>query len=108
MHHANDAEHMKHMQKHVRNYMLVFVALMILTVATVAASYLKFSGQFAFVMSLSIALAIATLKSSLVAGIFMHLISEKKTIFMILILAALFFVVLLSIPLMIQLGHVRA
>jgi len=110
MHHTHsEIEHMDHMKKHVRNYMLVFVALMILTVTTVAASYLHFTGQFAFVMSLSVALAIAILKSSLVASIFMHLISEKKMIFIILAMVVVFFFSLMLLPIFSELDpiHIR-
>jgi len=106
-HYHNEAEHLAHMKKHVRNYMLVFVTLMIMTIATVSASYLKFTGEFAFVISLSVALGIAIFKSSLVASIFMHLISEKKMIFMILAVVVIFFFALLLLPVLTAVDHIH-
>ena len=44
------------------------------------------------------ALLVATIKGSLVACYFMHLISEKKLIYAVLALTAAFFVVLLALP----------
>lgn len=81
-------------RKHVRTYILVFVALMALTVITVAVSYLHLDVKWA----IAVALLIATIKGSLVAGFFMHLISEKKLIYATLLLTLVFFVVLLVLP----------
>ena len=81
-------------RKHVRVYLTVFAALGILTVVTVLASYLKVSTPLAIV----IALILASVKGSLVASYFMHLISEKKAIFGILILSAACLIVMLLIP----------
>ena len=44
------------------------------------------------------ALFIATIKGALVAGYFMHLLSEKKLIIAVLALTVAFFVVLLALP----------
>ena len=44
------------------------------------------------------ALVVATIKASLVACFFMHLISEKKLIFWVLALTVVFFVFLMLIP----------
>lgn len=82
-------------KKHVRAYVIVFVALMALTLITVAISYL----QLAFPAAVIVALFIATVKGSLVAGYFMHLISEKKLIYAALLLTLLFFLALLFLPL---------
>ncbi|MBI4398361.1 MAG: cytochrome C oxidase subunit IV family protein [Candidatus Omnitrophica bacterium] len=90
--HHSFEEVQKHIQKHVRIYISVFAALMVLTLVTVAASYLHLSlGQ-----AVTLALCIAIIKGSLVAGFFMHLMSEKKTIYLILIIAAVFIVGLFS------------
>ena len=67
----------------------------ILTIITVAVSYLEVST----VEGIMLALAIASVKASLVAGYFMHLISEKQTIIWILILTFVFFLILMFIPL---------
>ena len=81
-------------QKQVKTYIRVFVALGILTVLTVGVSYLHMPLALAIV----VALFIAAVKSSLVAAFFMHLASEKKIIYAILALAACFFIVLLLYP----------
>lgn len=87
------------MQKHVRSYIFVFLALMVLTVVTVAVSFLEFEGQFAVAIGVTVALIIAVIKSSLVVSIFMHLISEKKIIFMILGLTVFFFAGMVALTL---------
>ena len=78
----------KHIHAHIRIYITVFIALMGLTLVTVAASYLQLSVW----QTIAIALFIATVKGSLVAGFFMHLISEKKVIYIVLIFAAVFII----------------
>ena len=81
-------------QSHIKVYMTVFAALAVLTVVPVAASYLDISTGEAILL----ALTIASIKGSLVAGYFMHLISEKALITWILMLTAGFFFVLMFIP----------
>jgi cytochrome c oxidase subunit 4 len=80
--------------RHVRIYITVFVALMVLTIVTVAVSRFHFP----LAIAVSIALLVATIKGSLVACYFMHLISEKKLIYAVLVLTAVFFAVLLALP----------
>ncbi len=86
--------HAADIDKHVRTYILVFVALAVLTVVTVAVYYLHLG----VVASVALALFIATIKGSLVACFFMHLISEKKLVYAVLILTVAFFFVLLLLP----------
>ena len=81
-------------QRHIKVYMTIFAALAVLTIITVAASYLDLSTGEAILL----ALTIASVKGSLVAGYFMHLISEKALITWILMLTAVFFFVLMFIP----------
>ena len=81
-------------QSHIKVYMTVFAALAALTIVTVAASYLDLSTGEAILL----ALTIASVKGSLVAGYFMHLISEKALITWILMLTSGFFFVLMFIP----------
>ena len=88
------ADDIEGIRKHMRIYVTVFVALAILTILTVLVSYLDHSTTVAII----IALIIAMIKASLVAGYFMHLISERKVIFGILILCALFLLVMLLVP----------
>jgi cytochrome c oxidase subunit 4 len=86
--------HPADIDKHVRIYVTVFVTLMALTLITVAVSYLHLP----LPMAVGVALLIATIKGSLVACYFMHLISEKKLILAVLALTVVFFVVLLFTP----------
>ena len=81
-------------RRHVRIYGGVFIALAVLTIVTVTIS----SWRLALIPAVAAALTIASIKGSLVAGFFMHLSSEKKIIFAILGLTAIFFLVLLIIP----------
>lgn len=80
-------------QKHVRSYIAVFIALACLTVVTVGVSYLHLSTPIA----VTVALIIATIKASLVASYFMHLISERKLITWILIVTLIAFVSMIII-----------
>ena len=81
-------------QSHIKVYMTVFAVLAALTIITVAASYLDLSTGEAILL----ALTIASVKGSLVASYFMHLISERALITWILMLTAGFFFVLMFIP----------
>ena len=81
--------------KHVKAYIRVFAALAILTIVTVAASRIHFPGE----GNMIVALLIAAFKASLVAAIFMHLKWEKApSIWWVLAVCAIFFVVLIFLP----------
>ena len=75
------------MQAHVKVYFGVFFALLVLTVVTVAVSYLEVSVP----VGIAIGLFVASIKATLVACYFMHLIDEKKVIYWSLILTVIFF-----------------
>ncbi len=93
--HAADIGHdPADIDKHVRVYITVFVALMALTLITVAVSYLDLATP----MAITVALFIAIVKGALVAGYFMHLISEKKLIYAVLMLTVVFFAALMALP----------
>jgi len=88
--------HLSHdVSKHVKTYMMVFGALMALTILTVGVSYLHLATHEAII----VALLIASIKGSLVALFFMHLIDERRLIYWVLSLTALFFLFLMLIPL---------
>jgi cytochrome c oxidase subunit 4 len=87
-------DHAVDIDKHVRVYITVFVALMVLTIVTVAISRVHLSVPIA----VAVALLVATIKGSLVACYFMHLISEKKLIYAVLALTVVFFVALMALP----------
>ena len=80
--------------RHVRVYIIVFVTLMALTLITVAISYLHLPTP----MAIAVALLVATIKGTLVACYFMHLISEKKLIYVVLLITVGCFVGLLFLP----------
>jgi cytochrome c oxidase subunit 4 len=81
--------------KHLKVYIGVFVALLIGTLLTVAASKIHFGHE----GNIIVALVIAVLKAGLVALFFMHLVSEKKSIYMVLVFTAFFFVGLMFLTL---------
>jgi cytochrome c oxidase subunit IV len=87
-------EHAVDIDKHVRVYITVFVALMALTIITVAISRV----HLAVPLAVTVALLVAIIKGSLVACYFMHLISEKKLIYAVLALTVSFFVALMALP----------
>ncbi|MDX1502266.1 MAG: cytochrome C oxidase subunit IV family protein [Thermoanaerobaculia bacterium] len=86
----------------VRRYWLVGLALFLLTIITVAVSYLHLSAG----MAVAIALIIACVKGGLVAGVFMHLISERQAVYALLLLTAVFFLFVMLGPLGGRLGGV--
>lgn len=98
----SDQDH-GHIQEHIKVYLTVFGALAVLTVITVAASYLNVTESEAIFL----ALVIATVKASLVAGYFMHLITERQTIVWILILTFVFFLACMFFPMLTEIDHTR-
>ena len=93
-HSADSGHDPADIDKHVRVYITVFVALMALTIITVAVSRFHLPVPIA----VTVALLVATIKGGLVACYFMHLISEKKLIYAVLALTAFFFAALLALP----------
>ena len=85
----SDEHSPEHFSHHVRRYLYVFYALLFGTVVTVLASYIPFGHR---AVNIGVALTIAFGKAFLVAGYFMHLVSERKMIYGILAFTAFFFV----------------
>ncbi len=81
-------------KKHVRVYIGVFITLLVLTGVTVGVSRMHLS----IGAAVMVALFVASIKGSLVACYFMHLLSEKAMIIWILALCGFFFLVLLLVP----------
>jgi caa(3)-type oxidase subunit IV len=77
-----------------RKYLIIFGVLALLTVITVLANRLPVPKAGA----IAIGLGIAAIKASLVAGYFMHLISERRLIYAVLTLTVFFFGMLLWGP----------
>ena len=88
------------MTHHIANYRKVFIFLIIGTVLTVCAAYLEFNVQNSIAGAIFVGLTIATIKGYLVAANFMHLNSERKLIYWILLLTMFFLILLLFIPLL--------
>lgn len=84
------------LKKDIRVYLTIFGALLVGTVLTVAMYYVHLASM---ALTITIALIIATVKAGLVAGYFMHLLSEKKTIYATLATTAFFFVALMALTL---------
>ena len=87
--------HAHDVKAEVRRYLLVFAALVVGTIVTVLASYIDIGHG----GNIILALIIATVKGFLVAGFFMHLISERVMIYTILIATVFFFAGLMYITL---------
>jgi cytochrome c oxidase subunit 4 len=88
----NDPEHIR---RETRVYLFVFASLAVLTGLTVGAYYwFHLPIEYAIIVALSI----ASIKGFLVAGFFMHLLSEKKLIYSVLILTIAFFIFLMILP----------
>ena len=83
----SDKAHADHGGHH-KTYWTVFIALIIGTIVTVGAYFIHFDTLF---LTIGLALAIASVKASLVAGWFMHLASEQRMIYTILGFTAFFF-----------------
>ena len=81
-------------KKEIRKYLYVFGGLAILTAITVGISYLHLPTW----QAVTLALVVATVKGSLVAAFFMHLLSERKLIYAVLVLTVFFFAVLMWGP----------
>ena len=94
------SESAEDIREHVRVYVTVFVALACLTVVTVAISYIGMPTALAICM----AMVVASVKAGLVAGYFMHLVTEQRVILWLLVLSAAFLVFLVFLPLWTESG----
>ena len=86
------------MTHHIENYRKVFIYLLIGTTLTVWASYMEFNVHNSIAGAVFVGLTIAMIKGYLVAANFMHLNSERKLIYWILLLTVFFLALLLFIP----------
>jgi cytochrome c oxidase subunit 4 len=94
-HESNDHNSPEKIKQEIRVYLYVFFALAILTGVTVWVCYgLRMPIHYAIM----VAVTIASLKGFLVAGFFMHLLSERKLIYGILALTVTFFALLMWLP----------
>lgn len=84
----SDAHDVEAVKAAVRKYLLIFAALIVGTIVTVLVSYVDFGSH---ARNIIVGLIIASIKAFLVAGYFMHLISERKMIYGILLATVFFF-----------------
>lgn len=93
---VHDAHHSpEQIRREMRVYIAVFVGLGILTAVTVGVCY---GFQLPVHYAIMVAMAVALTKGFLVAGFFMHLLSEKKVIYGVLALTVFFFFLLIWLP----------
>ena len=85
-----------------RKHAVIMVVLMICTLTMVTASFLPLGGTG---LRIGVVLAVALVEAFLVAGHLMHLLSERRLIYSILVLTAVLFVGLLALPILSQNDH---
>ena len=81
------SDHSEDVSKHLRGYIIIGIVLLVGTILTVLASYIDLGHHWNIVL----ALCIATVKASLVVLYFMHLISEKQLIYIVMAFTVFFF-----------------
>jgi len=84
--HAPDHDAAHHVKSHVMGYVMVGALLAFCTVLTVGLSYVNLGSE----GNIIAAMLLATFKVGCVAAIFMHLKSEKWTIYRILLITVIF------------------
>ena len=89
--HHNDPESIR---REIRKYLYVFGALAVLTIITVAIAQLHLPTW----QAVTLALVVASFKAGLVAAFFMHLISERRLIYAVLLFTVFFFGMLMWGP----------
>ena len=82
-------------QKEAKGYLVIFFSLLFLTLISVAIHYLHLPTA----ASIFLILTVAACQATLSACYLMHLLSEKKLIYFVLILTAFFFVSLVGLTL---------
>jgi cytochrome c oxidase subunit 4 len=85
--------HPETIQHEIKRYRSVGLWLFAGTVITVAAAYFDFG----IVTGIIVALIIASVKGTLVAGYFMHLFHERKFVYQVLVLTAVFIIVMVGL-----------
>jgi heme/copper-type cytochrome/quinol oxidase subunit 4 len=85
---------MDDVKRHVRQHIIIAVALAIGSLTTIWTSQTHFGN---FAVNVAMTLLVAGVQGFMVAGYYMHLLSEKKMIYSFLIFTAFFFVVMIGI-----------
>lgn len=87
-------EDLEDVKRHVRQHLIIAVALAIGTITTLWTSQTHFSS---FGVNVAMTLLVAAIQGFLVAGYYMHLLSEKKMIYCFLVFTAFFFIVMMGV-----------
>jgi caa(3)-type oxidase subunit IV len=82
-------------KRRVQRHIMIAVALAVGTLMTVWTSQTDFGGGFG--LNVAITLAIAGAQAFMVAGFFMHLLSEKKMIYCFVVFTAVLFAVMMGV-----------
>ena len=85
-------------RKHRNIYFRIFGALAVLTLITVAVAEFGSKYNWPMPFAIAVALFVASVKGALVACYFMHLLTEKKVLYLILLICVAFFAVLILVP----------
>jgi caa(3)-type oxidase subunit IV len=89
-----DPKEIEDVRRHIRQHVIIAIGLVIGTVLTVLSSRTDFHNPS---INIAIAMAIASVQGFFIVGFFMHLISEKKMIYSVLVITAFFFVVQMAV-----------
>jgi cytochrome c oxidase subunit IV len=89
------ASHPESFKNYTRRCLLIFVAIVCGTGLMVAASF----ASVASTVRIALILAIAIFNAGLVSGFLMHLVSERKMVYTVLIFTAIFFIGLMGLTL---------
>lgn len=84
----SDSHSPEAVKKHMKVYWMVFAALLVGTIVTVLLRHVHFDK---FWITVAVALFVATIKATLVACYFMHLLSERRAIYATLMITVFFF-----------------
>jgi cytochrome c oxidase subunit 4 len=88
------SDHAHDFASEIKRYWMIFGILILGTILTVGAAYVDLGSS---TYNIVLALVIATTKASFVALYFMHLISEKTTIYLVLGFTVFFFIGMISL-----------
>ncbi|MDP9291871.1 MAG: cytochrome C oxidase subunit IV family protein [Verrucomicrobiota bacterium] len=99
--HSHDLEHVR---KAVKWYLLVGLVLFFCTALTVGLSYVDFGTPKANIV---VAMIVATVKAGAVAAVFMHLASERWTIYRFLLVTCVFAIGLFALSLLAFHDHIH-
>ena len=93
----SDSEHSVNLKSYIRLCVMVFIAVLITTSLMIWASFLP--PHYSWTEKVSIILCIATANAFLVAGYLMHLLTEKKLIYTVLMFTVFFAIGLFGLTL---------